>query len=406
MISAKTVADSICNGHRITTMKATMPRFILAEFNTHRMLSKNSASSRAIPARKMIQSVMDNPFVPIAWQKEHSGMQGTEYLDELSSQFCREIWLARRDMVVSGVESLLEQKATKQLANRLLEPWMWHTVLVTATEWENFFHLRCPQYQFTNSAGLVETRRSKKEVIKWRMNVDRWNRDVIEALENQSSIEWLQTNKGQAEIHMMALAEAMWDALNESTPKILKPGEWHMPYGDDIDLRQLEGPGEIPLEVHQELKLKIATAHCAQTSYTVVGEETSKTIDCPVCNGRGECQQTDVDWDECRNCSGTGKVTVIVPAKTSSYEVLLDVFGSLATRPYTNRKGKVFGPDDPVHMTPLEHCAQAMTEAEYNTSVRIRRDNDGRIVFDERGWCKNFRGWIQYRSMFPNENRR
>ena len=49
---------------------ATFPRIILSEINTHRMLSKNTSSSRAIPFKKMVESVQNNPFIPIAWQKE------------------------------------------------------------------------------------------------------------------------------------------------------------------------------------------------------------------------------------------------------------------------------------------------------------------------------------------------
>lgn len=78
MISAKVIADSILKPDydnnpvsRITTMIVTFPRFILAEFNTHRMFSRNSASSRAIPFEKMLEVVQNNPFIPIAWQKHH-----------------------------------------------------------------------------------------------------------------------------------------------------------------------------------------------------------------------------------------------------------------------------------------------------------------------------------------------
>jgi thymidylate synthase ThyX len=89
MIQAKIVADSLNpQGDRLTTFIVTFPRIILAEFNTHRMFSRNSASSRAIPFDKMVKSVQENPFIPIVWQKDHKGMQGKEYLtDELSINF-------------------------------------------------------------------------------------------------------------------------------------------------------------------------------------------------------------------------------------------------------------------------------------------------------------------------------
>ena len=147
-ISATIVADSLGpNGDRVTSILVTFPRFILAELNTHRMLSKNSASSRAIPLNKVIESVTNNPFIPIAWQKKHKGMQGTEYFTDISeiNHLCK-LWLEGRDESVMLAEALNIKGITKQLCNRLLEPFMWHTVLITATEFENFFKLRCPQY--------------------------------------------------------------------------------------------------------------------------------------------------------------------------------------------------------------------------------------------------------------------
>ena len=82
MISAKIIADSLSPmGHRITTFVLVFPRIVLAEFNTHRMLSRNSASSRAIPFEKMLQMVKSNPFIPIRWMMEHKGMQGSDYIE-------------------------------------------------------------------------------------------------------------------------------------------------------------------------------------------------------------------------------------------------------------------------------------------------------------------------------------
>lgn len=255
-ISAQVIADSKNEfGNRITTMVVTFPRIILAEFNTHRMFSRNSASSRAIPFEKMVESVEKNPFIPIAWQKDHKGMQGTEYITNKEMIVdLRSIWLNARNAAVSRAKDLSFSKATKQLCNRLLEPFMWHTVIVTATEWENFFALRCPKYE--TKSGF---KRSWKDT----------HFDIEATL-----LERLEINKGQAEIHMMALAEAMWDAYNESTPKELKAGDRHVPFGDEIDDEAIEdmcsGGG---VEEFDNFKVKIATARCARVSYTVVGEE-------------------------------------------------------------------------------------------------------------------------------------
>jgi len=160
-IEALIVADSVSpQGHRITTFLLTYPRFIHSELMTHRMFSRNSASSRAIPFKKMVKMVEEDPFIPIAWQKDHSRMQGTEYYTNQNSiKQLREVWVEGANCATEIATTLnsksiidldypeKEGGVTKQLCNRLLEPFMWHTVLVTCTEIENFFNLRMPCYE-------------------------------------------------------------------------------------------------------------------------------------------------------------------------------------------------------------------------------------------------------------------
>jgi hypothetical protein len=229
MIEAKVIADSKNEfGNRITTMVVTFPRFILAELNTHRMFSRNSASSRAIPFKKMLKSVQENPFIPIAWQKEHKGMQGVEYItDSDIIQQCEWDWLQARDFAVQQAESLNRSLGvTKQLCNRLLEPFMWHTVIISATEFSNFFELRCPRYEtkFGNFFSKKDARNAEIDITGRNPNIGE-----LELPSLDDTLGWLELNKGQAEIHMMALAEAMWDAISSSTPKLLKSGEYHIP---------------------------------------------------------------------------------------------------------------------------------------------------------------------------------
>ena len=226
MIQAKIIADSLNpQGDRLTTFIVTFPRIILAEFNTHRMFSRNSASSRAIPFEKMVKSVQENPFIPIAWQKDHKGMQGTEYwttdIDKLELE-----WLQAKNKAVFQATTLHDAGVTKQLCNRLLEPFMWHTVIMTSGKegLENFFNLR---------------------------------------------------NHEDAEIHIQELAKRMKKSMSNSTPKILHTGEWHIPFSDDIDTIKLDSVfkvGKGPMN-RLEAKIQIATARCARVSYTVVGEE-------------------------------------------------------------------------------------------------------------------------------------
>ena len=283
MIKAEIIADSLNEfGNRITTMVVTFPRIILAEFNTHRMFSRNSASSRAIPFEKMVKSVQDNPFIPIAWQKDHKGMQGTEYLEAEALDKAKTFWMQSLQNQISFAKLQSGNGLTKQIVNRGLEQFMWHTVIVTATEWENFFALRCPRYVFVevinNDQDKIHDFRSIKDYIKYVAG-----NDPAHEVYSYDQIDWLRINQGQAEIHMMTLAEAMWDAYNESKPRELNAGEWHIPFYDKSDK---EGPsGWIEYcnnspnidyhssELFNNWRIKIATARCARVSYTVVGEE-------------------------------------------------------------------------------------------------------------------------------------
>ena len=149
-ISAKIVADSVSpQGDRLISVLCTFPRIILSEVNTHRMLSKNTSSSRAIPFTKMVESVQNDPFIPIAWQKDHKGMQGTEYLVDRKHENAVYEWLKARDFAVKQANIMNSDGVTKQLANRLLEPFMWTTMLITGSKegWDNFFNLRNPVYE-------------------------------------------------------------------------------------------------------------------------------------------------------------------------------------------------------------------------------------------------------------------
>lgn len=140
---AAILADSISPlGRRLTTFEITFPRFILAEFNTHRVFSRNSASSRAIPIHKQIERVIQYPFVPIGFGSAQKGMSAGDDLAGWKSFAARQAWLLARWPSVGAAKLLEKLEVHKSFANRLLEPWLWHTVIVTATEWSNFFALR------------------------------------------------------------------------------------------------------------------------------------------------------------------------------------------------------------------------------------------------------------------------
>lgn len=141
---AEIVCDSIYQT-RLTTMILTYPRFIHSEFMTHRMFSRNAASSRAIPIARMLMEVEECPVIPLHWGRNVAGMQAPRELDEADREKCKDEWLDARDKAVKAVERLSQLNLHKQVANRLLEPWMWIRVIVTGSEraWANFFALRC-----------------------------------------------------------------------------------------------------------------------------------------------------------------------------------------------------------------------------------------------------------------------
>ena len=144
MFSSKILLDSVSpTGKRLTTFEITFPRVVLAEFNTHRALSRNSASSRAIPIETMLKRVSENPFIPRKWGKPAKGMGAKEYYDVNSSahKILTEEYLEHLDNTIRFVKRNAEI-GNKEDLNRLLEPFMWHTVIVTATEFDNFFALR------------------------------------------------------------------------------------------------------------------------------------------------------------------------------------------------------------------------------------------------------------------------
>ena len=231
-IEAKVVADSTdSRGNRLTSLVVTFPRIILAEVNTHRMLSKNTSSSRAVPFSKMVESINKDPFIPIAWQIDHKGMQGSDYkTGDSEIQLCINKWLEARDNAIQSATLLNKNEiVTKQLCNRLLEPFMWTTMLITGSKegWDNFFNLRCPSYEI--ELPISENRAIDWKLFKFKSKKDLKEKVYSDEIDNYTDLEWLEINKGQAEIHMMMLSEKIYDAIQESIPIQLKPNEWHIP---------------------------------------------------------------------------------------------------------------------------------------------------------------------------------
>lgn len=331
MISAEIIADSLSpKGHRCTSFVLNFPRIVLAEYNTHKMLSRNSASSRAVPFNKMLEKVNSDPFIPIRWMKDHKGMQGNEYFHAFDEEGLRSNWLRARDTAVLQAQTLSEKGLTKQIVNRLLEPFMWHTIITTATEWENFFALRAHE---------------------------------------------------AAEIHIQELAHEMLEIYNNSKPKELKPGEWHIPFGDKFDQDRLHNMVcEDKPTVHNydqqinNLKIKIAVARCARISYFNFEGKDDYHADVELYNNLSNMGH----WSPFEHLS---KVMSSQEHKLHSHQYLLhDVDDRI-------RKDAAKGVTDIIPISDI-----------------VDYVNQGYHVI-EHGWSGNFRGFIQLRKTFSNENK-
>lgn len=136
------VADSISpNYARLTTFQLRYWRAIHAEVMTHRMFSRNASSSRAIPVNTMLEQVWTNPAGPIHWGKNQPGMQARGEIDNPDEAIAS--WLDAAESAAAQAEIMMKQGLHKQVVNRILEPFQFISVIITATDWDNFFELRC-----------------------------------------------------------------------------------------------------------------------------------------------------------------------------------------------------------------------------------------------------------------------
>lgn len=215
-IVVKLIADSICNTKRMRTYELQYMRFFHSEVMTHRILSKNAASSRAIPYPRMVELIKTNPAIPTKWGVNEAGMKASKFLNLREAEAATSIWLAARDSMIHHSNVLKDMKVHKQTINRLNEPWQMMKVVLSGTEFENFFWLR---------------------------------------------------NHGDAQPEFELLSSLMQLACNTSIPMMLQPGEWHLPY---IDLVRNNGVLEYWSEGTQlslDEARKVSTSCCAQASY-------------------------------------------------------------------------------------------------------------------------------------------
>lgn len=197
------------SGETLWTIKCTYPRFILAEVNTHRKFSRNTASSRAIPAKKLRAQVLKDPVLPVSFGANQKGMQSGSELTGFKRKLAEKLWLGARYPACAAHWLFEKLGVHKQITNRLIEPWMWVTQLISSTEWDNFFKQR---------------------------------------------------DHKDAEPHIQLVAKAIKEAMAAYTPQVLNVGQWHIPYYAN----HVNDP--------QESVVQAASATCARLSYEVPTE--------------------------------------------------------------------------------------------------------------------------------------
>ena len=213
-ISAKVIAHSVSSLHHIpvVTLQLRYPKFIHAEFMTHRVFSRNASSSRAIPVERLIDDITRDPVFPSFWGSNKPGMQAGEEINTRvltpykfkSTPIPRDAaWDYARNQAIMMAREFARAGYHKQIVNRLLEPFSHINVVVTATDWDNFFDLRCHP---------------------------------------------------DAQPEMRILACEIRDAITRSVPRHIEPDDWHTPYVDDQ-------------EIDTEARIKLSVARCARVSY-------------------------------------------------------------------------------------------------------------------------------------------
>jgi thymidylate synthase ThyX len=204
---------------RLCTLQLTYWRAIHAELMTHRVLSRNASSSRAIPTERLLKQIETQPAKPVHWGRNQSGMQARDEHDETivhpvtGDLLTREeAWVAAAKSSVGWARAFADAGFHKQITNRISEPFSYISVVVSATQWDNFFELRAHE---------------------------------------------------DAQPEIQDLAYTMKEAMRHSSPRLLHPGKlsdprvWHLPY---VNMHERQSNSSSDL-------LAMSAARCARVSY-------------------------------------------------------------------------------------------------------------------------------------------
>jgi hypothetical protein len=263
------------------------------------MLSKNSASSRAIPVTAMHDHIRENTAAPVYWGKNQPGMKAKEELQGSDKSWAYYLWTTARDAALDVARQLNDLGSHKQITNRITEPYMIMKTVISGTEWRNFF----------------------------------WLRDHHDA---------------QPEIH--ELASKMFNAYDASTPQLLQPGEWHVPY--------------------------------VRTDRSI--------IDGSLCyyDNKGD----DLTAEEARIVSSSCCAQVSYRKNDDSYDKAVKIYKQLIE-------------SEPAHASPVEHQATPIDLLQISSYEPENWKANGvtHTTHDYNMWSGNLRGWVQFRKLIPNE---
>lgn len=308
-IKATVLAYSITQaGKKLPTWEIEYPRLILAELNTHRQLSRNSFSSRAVPFLKMLEQLNGEP---VRFGANQPGMQDKGEHFDAPVKFGKfrftpkQAWAKAKELAISIAEGFYEAGYHKQIYNRLLEPWQMQKSVVSATEIDNFFWLR---------------------------------------------------DDDAADPTLHELARVMRQAMEEATPELLMPGEWHLPYIDIVRTGEMRGYAitsetGVTTFLNVEEAIRVSCARCAAVSYRNEGYGLAKSL-----------------------------------------EIYENLIGGV-------RK----------HASAFEHCATPMQEMDRDRALNVPtwfetwEHGITHVTRDSKLWSGNFCGWIQFRKTIPGE---
>lgn len=391
----RVLAATTNKGHKMITFLVDFPTVLLAELRTHRILTQGSLyehmelddfnmsanSARAIPATKYLQKILDNPFIPV-WTAKQAGMSGKL----LDPQVPTQMWLeflkgCKSEMTIESEKDkwftvdydkigilemhqfLINQQVHKQNANRLLAPFAYTTCVLSGTEWDNFFELRCPKYQ-----SDCKIFKSRKEALK---SMSSSSLQLVEELGEQH---WQDINHSSAQPEFQIIAEMLYDLYQEAN---WQENEYHIPFennihsmtavnskhGYSLEDYYIAELGWSPRKYYSEIVMRVSASMCAKLSYNT--QDNEDTLE-----------------------KHLERAQMLIDSK---------------------------------HWEPFSHQAVAMTDDEYDCFAKIEPYNEKNkdkytnlrtITFDSGrvleqgmyyGWCQNIRGFKSQRYILENE---